>query len=218
MHRIKIVLCLGVLLFNSPPNQLGGQEINKDGLAEYRRAGLSGGNPAQGKTLFESDKVGCTKCHVVKGNERLAGPELRFIGDKYGREQLVESVLEPNATIHPDYGTVVATTTDGKLHRGVLRKRTDQELQLLDSLGKLVRLPVALIDDERRTATSLMPADLRLVLDGSDFAADPQRKARVSLVRGSAPTAARVSIKGGDNKPHAPAGGRSAPKTKRDES
>ena len=98
-------------------------------------------------------------------------PELRFIGDKYGREQLVESVLEkPNATIHPDYGTVVATTTDGKLHTGVLRKRTNQELQLLDSLGKLVRLPVALIDDEHRTATSLMPADLHKTLTPEQFA------------------------------------------------
>ena len=57
----------------------------------------------------------------------------------------------------------------------------------------------------------------RLVLDGSDFDADPRRKARVRLLRDDAPAAARVSIVGGDGKPYGPAGA-AIRKTKRDES
>ena len=57
----------------------------------------------------------------------------------------------------------------------------------------------------------------RLVLDGSDFGADPRRKAHVRLLRDDAPAAARVSIVGGDDKPYGPAGA-AIRKTKRDES
>ena len=141
MHRIYLAFGLCGLLFACLTNRLGGQPIETNELAAYRQAGLEGGDPARGKALFESEAVGCQKCHAFKGDERRAGPDLGVIGDKYGREQLVQSVLEPNATIHPDYGTIVATTTDGKVHTGVLLKRTDAELQLLDADGKLVRLP-----------------------------------------------------------------------------
>ena len=87
-----------------------------------------------------------------------------------GREELVQAVLEPSATIHPDYGTIVATTTDGKVHTGVLRKRTHEELQLLDAEGKLLRLPLAEIDQEKRTGTSLMPAGQHKTLTTEQFA------------------------------------------------
>ena len=133
------VLAFGLcgLLFAGLTNRAGGQPNEKDELAPYRQAGLNGGNPARGKAVFESDRAGCTKCHVIKGDERRAGPDLGVIGDKFGREQLVQAVLEPSARIHPDYGTIVATTTDGKVHTGVLRKRTREELQLLDAEGRL---------------------------------------------------------------------------------
>jgi putative heme-binding domain-containing protein len=170
MHRIALTFGLCGLLFTCLTNRLGGQQNETDELAKYRHAGLNGGDPARGKTLFESEGVGCQKCHVLKGDERRAGPDLGVIGDKYGREQLVQSVLEPNATIHPDYGTIAATTRDGKLHTGVLRKRTDEDLQLLDAEGKLVRLPRAEIDQEQRTGTSLMPAGLHKTLKAEQFA------------------------------------------------
>jgi putative heme-binding domain-containing protein len=170
MRRIFLACGLCGLLSACLAPRLGGQQIEKDELAAYRQAGQSGGDPARGKTVFESDPAGCRKCHAVKGNERQAGPDLGAIGDKYGREQLVQSVLEPSATIHPDYGTIVATTKEGKVHTGVLRKRTGEELQLLDAEGKLVRLPLAGIDQEQRPGTSLMPAGLHKVLKPEQFA------------------------------------------------
>jgi putative heme-binding domain-containing protein len=170
MQRICLAVGVCGLLFTCLTNRLGGQQSETDELAAYRQAGLNGGDPRRGKTLFESEAVGCKKCHIVEGDERRAGPDLGAIGDKYGREQLVQSVLEPSATIHPDYGTIVATMKDGKVHTGVLRKRTAEELQLLDAEGKLVRLPLAEIDQEQRTGTSLMPAGLHKTLKVEPFA------------------------------------------------
>ena len=57
----------------------------------------------------------------------------------------------------------------------------------------------------------------RLVLDDSDFGADPRRRLTSRLLRDNAPAAARVSIVGGDGKPYGPAGA-AIRKTKRDES
>ena len=121
--------------------------------------------------MFESDSAGCTKCHVVQG--RRASRGTRPGGHRRqvsGASNWSRSVLEPSATIHPDYGTIVATTTDGKVHTGVLRKRTDEELQLLDAEGKLLRLPLAEIDQEKRTGTSLMPAGQHKTLTTEQFA------------------------------------------------
>jgi putative heme-binding domain-containing protein len=170
MHRIYLAFALCGFMVTGLANRLSGQQIVTDELAAYRQAGLKGGDPKRGATLFESEAVGCKKCHVVKGDERRAGPDLAAIGDKFGREELVRSVLEPSATIHPDFGTVAASTKDGKVHTGVLLKRTAEELQLVDAEGKLVRLPLAEIDQEQRPGTSLMPAGLHKTVKAEQFA------------------------------------------------
>jgi putative heme-binding domain-containing protein len=168
----SIILAFGLcsFVFAGLTNRAEGQPNEQHELAPYRQAGVHGGNPARGKAVFESDKAGCTKCHLFQGTERRAGPDLSVIGDKFGREQLVQSVLEPSARVHPDFGTIVATTTDGKVHTGVLSKRTREELQLLDAEGRLLRIPVAKLDQEKRTGTSLMPAGQYKALTTDQFA------------------------------------------------
>ena len=59
MKRNRLILGLCGLLVCCATNRLDGQQIEKDQLAEHRRAGLNGGDPARGKSLFESDEVGC---------------------------------------------------------------------------------------------------------------------------------------------------------------
>lgn len=147
-----------------------GQPSEAEGLAALRQAALRGGDPTRGQAVFESEEAGCKTCHVVRGDERRAGPGLATIGDKYGREDLIRSVLEPSASIHPDHGTIVASTRDGKVHTGVLVRRTGEELELIDAAGKLERLPIAAIEQEQRIATSLMPAGLEAKLKPGPFA------------------------------------------------
>ena len=159
MHRLFLASCLLLL-----PCPAWHPDVRGDELAPYRR--VEGGDPSRGKVTFES--AGCAKCHAIKG--RLAGPELGSVGDKYGREQLVQAVLEPDAAIHPDYGAMIVTTTDGKVHTGVLHSRTASELQLFEADGKLTRLPVATIEQERRSGTSLMPAGIDRSLKPEQFA------------------------------------------------
>ena len=160
---------LAVLLF-APVTNLWAQPIQTDSLANYRQAALRGGDPVRGKGVFDSKEASCLKCHTLEGTERRAGPDLRSISDKYGREQLIQAVLEPNATIHPDYGTIIVTTVEGKVHTGVLYKRSQTELQLLDIEGKRVQIPVAQIETEKRSGTSLMPIGLQKQVNEQQFA------------------------------------------------
>src|SRR5947207_126036 len=52
------------------------------------------GDVTRGKALFFDDsKLACSKCHTVDSKGGKAGPDLFSIGDKFGRRDLVESIL-----------------------------------------------------------------------------------------------------------------------------
>jgi putative heme-binding domain-containing protein len=167
--RVVFVACL-VLFGGFACEQLPAQENDKQILAKYRTAALKGGDAERGKAVFASKAAACGKCHVVMGNERKAGPSLQTSGDKFTREQLIKAVLEPSAGIHPDHATTTVTTTAGKTHNGVLQTRNEEELQLLDAEGKLVRIPVAMLELEVRSKTSLMPTGLYKTVKEGEFA------------------------------------------------
>ena len=86
-----------------------------------------------------------------------------------GREQLVQSVLEPNATIHPDYGTMSPRRRMAKCIRASCA--TNQQGTAVARRGGQTRAAaIAEIDQERRTGTSLMPAGLHKTLKPEQFA------------------------------------------------
>jgi putative heme-binding domain-containing protein len=131
---------------------------------------MKSGDAVRGKQVFESKAAACKKCHAISGKERLAGPDLAVVGDKYTREQLMQSVLEPSAGIHPDFATLNVITKDGKAHSGVLRQRTDKEIELFDAEGKLAKIPLADVDEQHRGKVSLMPAGLFKTVKAEEFA------------------------------------------------
>ena len=170
MYRSSTTLVVFVVFFwVGFTGPLAGQD-KSPALAKFRAAAMNSGDAVRGKTVFESKESGCTKCHQISGDKRLAGPDLLVIGDKYSREQLIRAVLEPSATIHPDYGTVVVNTKDGKVFTGVFYHRTNKGLQLLDVEGKLVQIPTGEINEEKLSKTSLMPVGLEKTLKPDQFA------------------------------------------------
>ena len=170
MYRSSTTLVVFVVFFwVGFTGPLAGQD-KSPALAKFRAAAMNSGDAVRGKTVFESKESGCTKCHQISGDKRLAGPDLLVIGDKYSREQLIRAVLEPSATMHPDYGTVVVNTKDGKVFTGVFYHRTNKGLQLLDVEGKLVQIPTGEINEEKRSKTSLMPVGLEKTLKPDQFA------------------------------------------------
>ena len=138
-------------------------------VARYTSAANEPGDATKGKLVFESEKSNCKKCHGLGNKEVKAGPDLLVIGDKFDRNQIIQSVLEPSARIHPDHASHAITTVDGKIITGVLQSQSLEFLELINDKGETVKIATDTIDEQIRSSTSLMPADLYKVLSESQF-------------------------------------------------
>ncbi len=61
---------------------------------------IKDGNVANGRDVFFNNQVvACNRCHAFNGQNGGVGPDLTDVGARLTREQLLESILDPNATI-----------------------------------------------------------------------------------------------------------------------
>ena len=141
-------------------------------LDAFRRHALTHpGDAVRGASLFADDeRLACSKCHSVDGSASKAGPDLFAVGDKFGRRDLVDAVLEPSATLSPGYGTVTVETKDGRILQGVLKQANDAGLQLMGADGKLVSVGKSEVKSQEGGAVSLMPEGLQAGLTLQEFA------------------------------------------------
>ena len=102
---------------------------NNDLLAY--QATLFGGNAEIGKELFiRNEAAQCLRCHAVNGKGGMVGPPLEHIADRLSREELLTSVINPNASISPGYGVVILSLKDGEELSGIVSAETTSELTL----------------------------------------------------------------------------------------
>src|ERR1043166_2432115 len=84
---------------NADPNSPGRNRNDYLNFALRRE-----GNALRGKELFFNEqRLACSRCHNVDGTGGKAGPDLFAIGAKFGRRDLINSILEPSATIAGGY-------------------------------------------------------------------------------------------------------------------
>src|SRR5579871_242207 len=88
-----LILLPATLALAAPP-------ATNESREKYRAfAMVHQGDANAGKLLFnEPQKIACSNCHTTDGKGGKAGPDLFAIGDKYGRDDLIEQVLNPSAT------------------------------------------------------------------------------------------------------------------------
>jgi quinoprotein glucose dehydrogenase len=129
-----------------------------------RPALLRGGDARRGQQVaFQHPAAECSRCHTLKGQGSDVGPDLTRIGSVLTREQLLESLLEPNARIAPGYGTVTATLRNGEIVSGTLREETDTHLVLLTGdPPSPQRIPKAEIAQRTNPVSAMPPMGLLL--------------------------------------------------------
>jgi alcohol dehydrogenase (cytochrome c) len=124
------------------------------------------GNRADGEALFFG-RAGCATCHQVNGRGGLVGPDLTTVG-LAGPSAVRQKMLTPNSPMpaladgraRPGGGrpqTVVATTRDGRVLRGVRRNEDTFSVQLVDASGTLQLLDKLQLAEFRVENVSLMP-------------------------------------------------------------
>ena len=141
---------------------------DKDPLAPYRVA-LAGGDRTRGENIFRNEPtLACIRCHRAGTDGGDAGPNLVGIGAKQTREQLLESIVKPNATIAPGFDTIVVTLKNGDSAAGIVASETAALLTLRNAENKLVEVKKADIA-RREGAPSGMPEIYGTILTKSQL-------------------------------------------------
>ncbi|MEZ6195086.1 MAG: HEAT repeat domain-containing protein [Planctomycetota bacterium] len=154
----------------------GGASALGDALAAWRRTradrenfgdfalALAGGDAADGKKVFESGEADCRRCHSVTPPERpMAGPSLHDVGAQRGRSYLLEALVAPNRSIHPDFRQIMIETADDRVLVGRLvredAKGVEIEINHDDKRFERITLGPEQIRS-RQSAKSPMPEDI----------------------------------------------------------
>ena len=162
-------VCVVAFLSRVPP----ARAAEPASVAQYQAFAMSHlGDPERGKALFfDESKLACGRCHSVDAAARdaRAGPNLFAAGDKFGRRDLIESILAPSASIAVGYSTTTVQTRSGEVLQGIVKESTDRELVLVQSDGKPARRATADIVRQKTSDTSLMPEGLQNGLTLQEF-------------------------------------------------
>jgi putative heme-binding domain-containing protein len=108
--------------------------------------------------LFFSPALNCAKCHKVGDKGAAVGPDLTAIGKSRPRADLLESMLEPSRRIEPKFAAYVISMLDGRTATGVIARRDEKEVVLLDAEGKEVVIVSKNLEEMKPSRISLMPA------------------------------------------------------------
>lgn len=130
---------------------------------------LAGGNATRGQLVFETKMaVSCVRCHRVQGGEVAVGPNLSDVGLKRTRQQILDSIVQPNKEISEGFGQIKVQTSEGLIVTGLLVSENEGELKLLDAEGKLNVIPLENVE-ARQPGLSSMPSDLIKSLSRSEL-------------------------------------------------
>jgi putative heme-binding domain-containing protein len=116
------------------------------------------GDPIAGREIF-SGKGGCTKCHMIRGQGGLLGPDLSDAGSWGKQVRLREGIVEANKRISDGFTPVVVKLKDGSEISGVAKNFSNYSMQVLDAGGKLHLLQKANVDSVVFRAKTWMPDD-----------------------------------------------------------
>jgi putative heme-binding domain-containing protein len=93
-----------------------------------------GGDPVRGKKVFAST---CGQCHAVQGDGNRIGPDLTGYDPK-APDFFLESTVDPNAVIRPEYAAFVVETTDGRVLNGQIVASGPDSLTVEDGTAKII--------------------------------------------------------------------------------
>ncbi len=101
-----------------------------DLVAKFRVA-LSGGDKEAGEVLFKEHPVAaCLRCHKISNSGGDAGPDLTGFASNHDRAYILESIVNVNAKIAPNFQMVILTMKDGSVKAGTLKSEENGVLTL----------------------------------------------------------------------------------------
>lgn len=135
------------------------QESTPDTITMLARDEVKGGDWARGRAIFHSDRAQCGKCHQVRGNGGLIGPDLsNLVSRDYA--STLRDIHDPSAVLNPDYLSHRVVLRDGREFDAVPRTQADGAIILGLGAGVEVEVAQSEIVSSAALPTSLMPPKL----------------------------------------------------------
>lgn len=127
---------------------------DRQALLQRYTSALSGQTDIRaGKAVFVKQ---CAGCHRLDGEGVAVGPDISDMRTQTP-EQILASVLDPNAAIDANFYRYAVLTEDGQLLEGLLEDSNEQAVTLKLQDGLRRTLPREQIEQLRATGVSMMP-------------------------------------------------------------
>lgn len=123
------------------------------------------GDAERGRAAFT--KATCAACHDGGG---AVGPALAGIGKRFGRDDLLTSIVQPSKNVPARYRPTRVTTTDERTFTGVVIYEAADGVILQTGADTTVRIAGADIVSKKQVDVSLMPAGLLDKLSDAEIA------------------------------------------------
>lgn len=152
--------------------QLLPREMTSEGNALPPMADLIAmdGDAEAGRAIFFSpEKAECSRCHQVGEEGKEVGPDLSKIGEKYGREALLESILNPSAAISHEYQVYIVNSAKEGFLSGFIVAEDKKGFDLMDSAGQVLRIENDDVKQKVLSSVSLMPTGLAAAMSAQDL-------------------------------------------------
>ncbi|MEH6679760.1 MAG: HEAT repeat domain-containing protein [Sediminicola sp.] len=134
----------------------------RDGKEAYKET-LYGGRWYQGMTVFNNNPTAqCVRCHSVGGAGGKVGPALDNIGKVLSREEILESLIHPNARLAPGYGSVALTLKNGQVVRGLLEAEGKNELRLRTTDAEPMMIATSRIEKRENMPSGMPPMGMMI--------------------------------------------------------
>lgn len=127
---------------------------------EQALASLPDGDVRRGQEVFHSEKTACSSCHAIGYLGGRVGPDLTRIARIRNSRDLLEAILFPSVSLVQNYESVTVLTVDGLVFNGLVQRETKDELVLVLSSSKEVRIARDDIEEMKQSSVSVMPAGL----------------------------------------------------------
>ncbi|MGE3819626.1 MAG: PVC-type heme-binding CxxCH protein [Isosphaeraceae bacterium] len=128
------------------------------------------GNAERGQEVFfRAGANGCATCHRVRGRGQWIGPDLSTIGTKYGRDELLRSILSPSAAIGYNFRSLIVALDDGRVVNGLPVEDSPDRLVLKTADGQRVIVRPSQVEERQSSDVSLMPEGLVETLEDTEI-------------------------------------------------
>jgi putative heme-binding domain-containing protein len=121
----------------------------------------AGRNLARGKAMFA--QALCSHCHRLRGEGGQNGPDLSAVGARYGRRDILDSIVLPSKAVDAKYREVRIETDEGRIFSGQIAGCDADSLAIAENPSRpteLTRVPRSSIVSRTASSISAMPVGL----------------------------------------------------------